>query len=103
MAALRFFMLLCVVFVLIVSSVSGESDASSTVDHVVGSDGSDDVKIQVEQLKAKIHSLGEFVFFNLILYLILFYNLIVNANCCRLDTRVCVCVVVLSLLWKFMS
>uniref|UniRef100_A0A166J864 Uncharacterized protein n=1 Tax=Daucus carota subsp. sativus TaxID=79200 RepID=A0A166J864_DAUCS len=61
MAALRLFMLLCVVFVLIVSSVSGESDASSTVDHVVGSDGSDDVKIQVEQLKAKIHSLESHV------------------------------------------
>lgn len=54
-------MLLSLCFALVVSNVSSDHDASSTVDHVVRSDGDDsssNLMIQVEQLKSKIQSLG---------------------------------------------
>lgn len=56
MAVLKMFML-SLFFSLVVSNVSGGDDASSTVDHVVRSDGHDSF-IELEQLKSKIHSLG---------------------------------------------
>ncbi|KAK1367659.1 DNA repair ATPase-related family protein [Heracleum sosnowskyi] len=65
MAILKLFMLLSLFYALVVSNVSADHDASSTVDHVVKSDGDDsssNLMIElVEGLKSKIQSLESHV------------------------------------------